>query len=56
MEAVSRVSLRMCPFLRKTSPATLRSLSTSTQVDHGSLSKLQAIASRCPVMDKALVV
>ncbi|KAK6835344.1 hypothetical protein RU639_002254 [Aspergillus parasiticus] len=56
MEAVSRVSLRMCPFLRKTSPATLRSLSTSTQVHHGSLSKLQSIASRCPIMDKALAV
>lgn len=55
MEGLSRISLRTCPFLRKTSPAVLRSLSTSTR-RHGSLSKLQAIASHCPVMDKAMAV
>lgn len=49
----------MCPFLNKTSPATLRKLSTSTSVQHtapggGAMSNLQIIARRCPVMGKAL--
>jgi 5-aminolevulinate synthase len=56
MEALLRTSRGTCPFLRKTSPATLRALSTSRSVHHGSLSKLQAMASRCPVIDKELTV
>ncbi|KAF2811064.1 5-aminolevulinate synthase-like protein [Mytilinidion resinicola] len=61
MEALLRQSRSMCPFLHKTSPATLRSLSTTT-VGHdaspggGSMSNLQVIARRCPVMGKALSV
>ena len=51
----------MCPFLNKTSPATLRSLSTSTSPRHtapggGAMSNLQLIARRCPVMGKALAL
>ncbi|KAK3094243.1 hypothetical protein LTR53_019539, partial [Teratosphaeriaceae sp. CCFEE 6253] len=51
----------MCPFLKKTSPATLRSLSSSVNVQHaapggGAMSNLQIIARRCPVMGKALSV
>ncbi|KAF2142993.1 uncharacterized protein K452DRAFT_225678 [Aplosporella prunicola CBS 121167] len=50
----------MCPFLHKTSPATLRSLSTSTahsaSPGGSSMSNLQTIARRCPVMGKALAV
>jgi 5-aminolevulinate synthase len=51
----------MCPFLNKTSTATLRSLSTSTSVQHaapggGAMSNLQIIARRCPVMGKALAL
>lgn len=50
----------MCPFLKKTSPATLRSLSTTTRPNAspggGSMSNLQTIARRCPVMGKALAV
>ena len=61
MEALLRRSQHMCPFLKKTSPATLRSLSTSTSVQHaapggGAITNLQIIARRCPVMGKALSV
>ena len=61
MEALLHQSRALCPFLNKTSPATLRSLSTSTKVQHtapggGAMSNLQIIARRCPVMGKALSV
>ncbi|KAH9811699.1 5-aminolevulinate synthase, mitochondrial [Teratosphaeria destructans] len=61
MEALLHQSRRMCPFLNKTSPATLRSMSMSTSVQHaapggGAMSNLQIIARRCPVMGKALSV
>lgn len=51
----------MCPFLNKTSTATLRSLSTSAGVKHtapggGAMSNLQIIARRCPVMGKAMTL
>ncbi|KAF2176779.1 5-aminolevulinate synthase-like protein [Zopfia rhizophila CBS 207.26] len=61
MEALLRQSRSMCPFLSKTSPATLRSLST-TAASHdvspggGSMSNLQVLARRCPIMGKALAV
>ncbi|PSN70905.1 5-aminolevulinate synthase-like protein [Corynespora cassiicola Philippines] len=61
MEALLRQSRSMCPFLHKTSPATLRSLST-TAAGHevspggGSMSNLQVLARRCPIMGKALAV
>ncbi|GAB7362355.1 hypothetical protein MBLNU230_g2681t1 [Neophaeotheca triangularis] len=61
METLLRQSRTMCPFLSKTSPAHLRSLSTSSTVQHaapggGAMSNLQLIARRCPVMGKALSV
>ncbi|KAF1346469.1 delta-aminolevulinic acid synthase [Delphinella strobiligena] len=66
MEALLRQSRSMCPFLHKTSPATLRSLSTSTTSNSvqqiqaapggGAMSNLQVVARRCPVMSKALAV
>ena len=59
MEALLRQSRSMCPFLQKTSPATLRSLSTSTKhasTGGGTMSKLQVLANRCPVMGKAMAV
>ncbi|KAK5119982.1 5-aminolevulinate synthase, mitochondrial [Meristemomyces frigidus] len=61
MEALLRQSRAMCPFLNKTSPATLRSMSMSNSVKHtapggGAMSNLQIIARRCPVMGKALSV
>lgn len=59
MDAVLRQSKSMCPFLMKTSPATLRSLSTSVRhasPGGGSMSNLQTIARRCPVMGKALAI
>lgn len=66
MEALLRQSRSMCPFLHKTSPATLRSLSTSTTSNSvqqiqaapggGAMSNLQIVARRCPVMSKALAV
>ena len=61
MEALLRQSRSMCPFLSKTSPATLRSLSTTATGHHvspgaGSMSNLQVLARRCPIMGKALAV
>ncbi|KAK8170102.1 5-aminolevulinate synthase-like protein [Phyllosticta citrichinensis] len=61
MEAFIRQSRNMCPFLHKTSPATLRSMSITTAAHNaspggGSMSNLQVIARRCPVMGKALAV
>jgi 5-aminolevulinate synthase len=59
MEALLRQSRNMCPFLQKTSPATLRTLSTSTRhasPGGGTISNLQVLARRCPVMGKALAV
>jgi 5-aminolevulinate synthase len=51
----------MCPFLKKTSPATLRSLSTTAAAHNASpggsrMSNLQVLARRCPIMGKALTV
>jgi len=61
MEALLRQSRAMCPFLNKTSPATLRTLSTSTTAQPAApggsaMSNLQLIARRCPVMGKAINV
>ncbi|KAH7378484.1 delta-aminolevulinic acid synthase [Phaeosphaeria sp. MPI-PUGE-AT-0046c] len=61
METLLRQSRSMCPFLSKTSPATLRSLST-TAASHdvspgaGKMSNLQVLGRRCPIMGKALAV
>ncbi|MCJ1275537.1 mitochondrial 5-aminolevulinate synthase [Puttea exsequens] len=60
METLLRQSRSMCPFLSKTSPATLRSLSTATarhaSPGGGTMSNLQVLARRCPVMGKAMTV
>jgi 5-aminolevulinate synthase len=60
MDAVLRQSKAVCPFLKKTSPATLRSLSTvvtrRASPGGGGMSNLQSIARRCPIMGKALAI
>ncbi|KAI5795709.1 pyridoxal phosphate-dependent transferase [Geopyxis carbonaria] len=58
MEPLLNRSRSLCPFLKKTSPSTLRALSTSTSpsVGGGTMSNLQVVARRCPVMSKALAV
>ncbi|KAI5297036.1 ERMES complex Ca(2+)-binding regulatory GTPase gem1, partial [Ascosphaera pollenicola] len=60
MESLVSQSRNLCPFLHRTSPATLRTLSTATRPASspggGSISNLQVIARRCPVMSKALAV
>jgi hypothetical protein len=58
MESLLHQSKAMCPFLKKTSPGTLRSLSTATHHSPGggTITNLQFIARRCPVMNKALAV
>lgn len=60
MEALLIQSQRVCPFLKKTSPSTLRTLSTSVahnaSVGGGKMSNLQVLGRRCPVMGKALAV
>lgn len=60
MDNVLRQSKAMCPFLKKASPATLRALSTTSRPQAspcgGTMSKLQLLGHRCPVMGKALAV
>lgn len=60
MESLLHQSRSLCPFLKKTSPATLRSLSTASRPSSspggGTISNLQTIARKCPVMSKALAV
>lgn len=60
MEALLIQSQRVCPFLKKTSPSTLRSLSTSVahnaSVGGGKMTNLQVLGRRCPVMGKAMAV
>ena len=59
METLLRQSRSMCPFLQKTSPATLRSLSSSTRhvsPGGGTMSNLQVLGRRCPIMGKAMAV
>ncbi|GAP90054.2 putative 5-aminolevulinate synthase [Rosellinia necatrix] len=60
MDAVLRQSKAMCPFLKKATPATLRALSTATRPQAspcgGTISKLQLLGQRCPVMGKALAI
>jgi 5-aminolevulinate synthase len=65
MEALLRQSRAVCPFLKTTTPQTLRSLSTTAAVGPagktvtvspggGSMSNLQLLARRCPLMGKAM--
>lgn len=59
METLLRQSRPLCPFLSKTSPATLRSLSTSAHrasPGGGTMSNLQVLARRCPMMGKAMAI
>lgn len=60
MDAVLRQSKAMCPFLKKASPASLRALSTSSRPQAspcgGTISKLQVLGQRCPIMGKALAI
>lgn len=59
MESLLQQSRAVCPFLNKTSPAALRSLSTAvrpTTPGGRTQSNLHVMARRCPVMSKALAV
>ncbi|OAX82783.1 5-aminolevulinic acid synthase [Emergomyces africanus] len=61
MEALLNQSRSLCPFLQRTSATTLRALSTPSRPNAsspggGTISNLQVIARRCPVMSKALAV
>lgn len=69
MDSVIRQSKAMCPFLKTASPATLRALSTSARPlpslpskpakpspCGGTMSNLQVLAHRCPVMGKAMAI
>ena len=62
MEPLLSQSWKFCPFLKNTSPSALRALSTSTSTSingvggGGTMSNLQVMARRCPVMSKALAV
>ncbi|KAG5920292.1 5-aminolevulinate synthase, mitochondrial [Claviceps capensis] len=60
MDSLLRQSKAMCPFLKAASPASLRALSTSARPkpSHcgGTMSNLQVLAHRCPVMGQAMAV
>ncbi|KAJ5495437.1 hypothetical protein N7539_000553 [Penicillium diatomitis] len=58
MEAMLQQSRAMCPFLKRTAPTTLRTLSSAAHPSGGggTMSNLQVVARRCPVMSKALAV
>ncbi|KAJ5619434.1 hypothetical protein N7510_003418 [Penicillium lagena] len=60
MESLLQQSRAMCPFLKRTSPTALRTLATATRPNTspggGTMSNLQVLARRCPVMSKALAV
>lgn len=60
MEHLLKQSRAMCPFLKKTSLSTLRALSASSSpsasAGGGTMSNLQIVARRCPVMSKAMAV
>jgi len=57
MESLLRQGKQVCPFLKRSSPATLRMMSTAyTQTSARGIrvSALQAAATHCPVVGKAL--
>lgn len=61
MDSVLRQSKALCPFLKQASPATLRALSTTARPQAsspcgGTMSRLQLLGHRCPVMGKAMAV
>jgi 5-aminolevulinate synthase len=62
MDSVLRQSKAMCPFMRKATAASLRAMSISVRPSvvsspcGGTMSKLQVLARRCPVMGKAMAV
>ena len=58
MEALLKQGRSACPFLKRTSTAALRTLSTTNRPvspGGGAMSNLQVLARRCPVMGKAMV-
>jgi 5-aminolevulinate synthase len=65
MDSVLRQSKAMCPFMMKATAAGLRAMSTATPAATaatavspcgGTMSKLQVLARRCPVMGKAMAI
>ncbi len=60
MDAALRQSKAMCPFMKKATAAGLRAMTTSARPAvspcGGTISKLQVLARRCPVMGKAMAV
>src|SRR4051812_17653441 len=70
MDAALRQSKAMCPFMKKATAAGLRAMTTAARPAYaasattavapspcgGTISKLQVLARRCPVMGKALAV
>lgn len=63
MDSVLRQSKAVCPFMRKATAAGLRAMSTAVTPAPsaaspcgGTISKLQVLARRCPVMGKAMAI
>ncbi|KAK3375505.1 pyridoxal phosphate-dependent transferase [Podospora didyma] len=60
MDSVLRQSTAVCPFMKKATAAGLRAMTTAARPAvspcGGTISKLQVLARRCPVMGKAMAV
>jgi 5-aminolevulinate synthase len=58
MESLLRQGKQVCPFLKRSSPASLRMLATSIQTTSRGyrVSALQSAATQCPVVGKALAI
>jgi 5-aminolevulinate synthase len=58
MESLLRQGKQVCPFLKRSSPASLRMLATSFSTSNRGyrVSGLQTAATHCPVIGKALAV
>jgi hypothetical protein len=58
MESLLRQGKQVCPFLKRSSPSSLRVLATSVQTTSRGyrVSALQTAATHCPVIGKALAV
>lgn len=57
MESLLKQGKQVCPFLKRSSPATLRMLATSNSSARGyRVSALTSAATQCPVIGKALAV
>ena len=56
MESLLRQAKQVCPFLKRSSTASLRMLAASSSAANPRVSSLHTAATRCPVVGKALAL